>query len=207
MLPKPTFATLLVASLSTGCAVGPDCHRPDAPLLERFQGLHAVEHRDAAANATLPSGGWLRRSAADPLRENNKALAQNLDLAQASARAAWQAQAWRRKCCLRSNNVRNLGSQASRAYQPSKRPWAGLNLDARFQTAMAPFTKPPGASWELDVSGGLRRDTREALRLPSTRHRKREQRLMRLAVETAQTAGHLHQHYALQTRLAVAAAG
>ena len=59
MPPKHILAALIVASLSAGCAVGPDYVRPDVLMLERFQGQAAVDHRHATASADLADGGRL----------------------------------------------------------------------------------------------------------------------------------------------------
>lgn len=200
MLPKPTFATLLVASLSTGCAVGPDYHRPDAPLLERFQGLHAVEHRDAAANADLTEW-WM--GFGDPLltRFVTQALAQNLDLAQASARVA-QVRAGLGAANAALLPSGNLGSQASRAYQSVETPLGQvLNSAPGFNRYGTVYEANLGASWELDVFGGLRRGQEAAL----AEYQASEAGAVatRLAV-AAQTADIYISIRGLQTRLAVA---
>lgn len=200
MLPKPIFAALLVAGLSTGCAVGPDYHRPDAPLLERFQGLPAVEHRDAAANADLAEW-WM--GFGDPLltRFVTQALAQNLDLAQASARVA-QARAGLGAASAALLPSGNLGSQASRAYQSVETPLGQvLNSAPGFNRYGTVYEANLGASWELDVFGGLRRGQEAAL----AEYQASEAGAVatRLAV-AAQTADIYISIRGLQTRLAVA---
>lgn len=200
MLPKPTFAALLVAGLSTGCALGPDYHRPDAPLLERFQGLHAVEHRDAAANADLAEW-WM--GFGDPLltRFVTQALAQNLDLAQASARVA-QARAGLGAANAALLPSGNLGSQAARAYQSVETPLGQvLNSTPGFNRYGTVYETNLGASWELDVFGGLRRGQEAAL--AEYQASEAGAVAMRLAV-AAQTADIYISIRGLQTRLAVA---
>ncbi len=50
-----TLAALVAASLVTGCAVGPDYARPDAPLPDRYIGQADIAQRQAAAPANLPT--------------------------------------------------------------------------------------------------------------------------------------------------------
>lgn len=85
MLPLRRFALVLTAGLLTGCAVGPDYHRPDAPLAERYITESAVLKRSASQSASF-SVWW--DGFKDPLLSKfvTDALAQNLDLAQATAR-------------------------------------------------------------------------------------------------------------------------
>ena len=85
MLPRHTIAALLVASLTTGCAVGPDYVRPDMPLPEQFQGQTTVDHRKAPSSADLDTW-WTGFGDPQLTRFVARALEQNLDLAQASAR-------------------------------------------------------------------------------------------------------------------------
>ena len=80
-----TLATLFVASLAAGCRVGPDYVRPEAPLPERYMGQAAVDRRPATSNADL-AAGWMGFGDPQLARFVTLALAQNLDLAQASAR-------------------------------------------------------------------------------------------------------------------------
>lgn len=84
MLPLRRFALVLTAGLLTGCAVGPDYHRPDAPLAERYMTESAVLKRSASQPASF-SVWW--EGFNDPLLSQfvTDALAQNLDLAQATA--------------------------------------------------------------------------------------------------------------------------
>lgn len=53
MFPLRTLALVVSAGLLAGCAVGPDYHRPDAPLAERYQAQSAVQQRSASRPATF----------------------------------------------------------------------------------------------------------------------------------------------------------
>ncbi|MEX3899498.1 efflux transporter outer membrane subunit [Paraburkholderia sp. BR10954] len=162
MLPKRTLAMLVVASLSAGCAVGPDYVRPDVPMPERFMGQTAVDHRHATATADLVT--WWT-AFGDPQLTQFVALAleQNLDLAQASARVAQARSALgaANAALLPSGNV---SGQAARVYQSVETPLGRvLNSTPGFDRYGNEYEANLSASWELDVFGGLRRGREAAL--------------------------------------------
>ena len=74
----------LCASVTAGCAVGPDYHRPDAPLSSHYMGQTAAQGADTPASELAT---WWQ-GFDDPLltRFISLAFEQNLDLAQAAAR-------------------------------------------------------------------------------------------------------------------------
>lgn len=162
MLPKHTFTALLVASLSTGCAVGPDYTRPDMPLPERFQGQTAADHRLAKASADLATW-WTGFGDTQLTRFVTLALEQNLDLAQASARVTQS------RAGLGAANAALLPSgqvtgQVARAYQSVETPLGQvLSSTPGFDRYGNAYDANLGASWELDVFGGLRRGREAAI--------------------------------------------
>jgi len=81
-----TVAALAV--LATGCAVGPDYHRPVAPLPERYVGQAAFPQAAAAPAAAGLAAWWNGFDDPALARYVSLALAGNLDLAQAAARVA-----------------------------------------------------------------------------------------------------------------------
>lgn len=162
MLPKYILAALIVASLSAGCAVGPDYVRPNVRMPERFQGQAAVDRRPATASADLAT--WWT-GFGDPLLTRFVALAleQNLDLAQASARIA-QARAGLGAATAALLPSGNVGGQAARAYQSVETPLGRvLNSTPGFDRYGNDYEANLSASWELDVFGGLRRGREAAL--------------------------------------------
>ncbi|WP_247351101.1 efflux transporter outer membrane subunit [Ralstonia pseudosolanacearum] len=162
MLPKHTLAAFIVASLSTGCAVGPDYIHPDVPMLERFQGQTAVDHRLAKASADLATW-WTGFGDPQLSRLVTLALEQNLDLAQASARVA-QARAGLGTANAALLPSGNVAGQAARAYQSVETPLGQvLNSKPGFDRYGNAYEANLGASWELDVFGGLRRGREAAL--------------------------------------------
>ncbi|GAB7541312.1 efflux transporter outer membrane subunit [Cupriavidus sp. 8B] len=162
MLPKHSLATLFLASLATGCAVGPDYVRPDVSLPARFQGQAAVDHRHADASADL-SAWWAGFGDPQLTRFVQLALEQNLDLAQAFARVA-QARAGLGAANAALLPSGNVSGQAARAYQSVETPLGKvLNSTPGFDRYGNAYEANVGASWELDLFGGLRRGREAAL--------------------------------------------
>lgn len=162
MLPKSTLTSLIVASLSVGCAVGPDYVRPDTPMPQRYLGQPAVDQRHAAAQADLVTW-WTGFGDPQLTRFVTLALAQNLDLAQASARVA-QARAELGAANAALLPSGNASGQAARAYQSLETPLGKvLSSSPGFDRHGSSYEANLGASWELDVFGGLRRGKEAAL--------------------------------------------
>lgn len=162
MLPKHTFAALLVAGLSAGCAVGPDYIQPDVPMSGHFLGQAAVDQRQAKSSAELATW-WTGFGDPQLTRFVTLALEQNLDLAQASARVA-QARAGLGAANAALLPSGQVSGQAARAYQSEETPMGQvLNSAPGFDRYGNAYEANLGASWELDVFGGLRRGREAAL--------------------------------------------
>ena len=152
----------LVASLLSGCAVGPDYIRPDVPMPERFQGQAAVDHREGAASADL-AAWWTGFGDPQLARFVSLALERNLDLAQASARVA-QGRAGLGAANAALLPSGNVTGQAARAYQSVETPLGKvLNSTPGFDRYGNAYEANLGATWELDLFGGLRRGREAAL--------------------------------------------
>jgi NodT family efflux transporter outer membrane factor (OMF) lipoprotein len=142
------------AALLAGCATAPAYVRPDVAPPATFMGGPAVDARAAQAAEVDLVNWW--RSFDDPLLTSlvERALAQNLDLQQASARVV-QARA-----ALRHANADLLPSgqvsgQASENYLSTE------TAQGRIASALPGFDREAqsyeldlGASWELDLFGG-----------------------------------------------------
>ena len=162
MLLKRTLFMLVAASLSAGCAVGPDYIRPDTPMPDRYLGQSAVEQRHA--NATADFTVWWGRFG-DPQLTHfvTLALEQNLDLAQASARVA-QARAGLGAANAALLPSGNINAQGARAYQSVETPLGQvLNSRPNFDRYGNAYEANLGVGWELDVFGGVRRGREAAL--------------------------------------------
>ncbi|EEA04092.1 RND efflux system, outer membrane lipoprotein, NodT family [Burkholderia sp. H160] len=200
MLPKRTIATLIVASLSAGCAVGPDYVRPGVPMPERFQGQAAVDHRQATASADLATW-WTGFGDSQLTRYVTLALDQNLDLAQAAARVA-QARAGLGAANAALLPSGSVSGQAARVYQSVETPLGQvLNSRPGFDRYGNDYEANLSASWELDLFGGLRRGREAAL--AEYQASEAGAAATRLAV-AAQTADIYITIRGLQTRLDVA---
>jgi len=200
MLAKHAFAALVVASLSAGCAVGPDYVRTDVLELERFQGQSAVDRRHAGAAADLEAW-WTGFGDPQLTRFVTLAQQQNLDLAQASARVA-QARAGLGAANAALLPSGTVSGQAARGYQSVETPLGQvLNSTPGFDRWGSSYEMNAGASWELDLFGGLRRGREAAL--AEYQASEAGATATRLAV-AAQTADIYISIRGLQTRLKVA---
>ncbi len=163
MLSLRTLALVVTTGAIAGCAVGPDYHRPDAPLADRYQMQSAIKSSLAeqgnvtqAANLAV----WWE-SFNDPLLSElvSRALAQNLDLAQASTRMS-QARAGLGTATAALLPSGNISGQAARAYQSVETAQGRLlNAVAGYNRYGNAYETDLNASWEIDVFGGLRRHT------------------------------------------------
>jgi len=150
---RPTLIAA-TAALLAGCAVAPAYVRPEVASPPAFMGGPAVDaNAERAAKVDLVN--WWR-SFNDPLLASlvERALAQNLDLQQASARVT-QARA-----ALRHANADLLPSgqvsgQASENYQSTESPQGRIaSALPGYQREAQSYELNLGASWELDLFGG-----------------------------------------------------
>lgn len=197
---KRTLFMSVVASLTAGCAVGPDYIRPDMPMPHRYLGQTAVEQRHAKAAADFTTW-WEGFGDTQLSRYVGLALKQNLDLAQASARVAQV------RAALEAANAAllpsgNISAQGARAYQSVETPLGQiLNSKPGFDRYGNAYEANLSAGWELDVFGGLRRGREAAL--AEYQASEAGAAATRLAV-AAQTADIYISIRGLQTRLDVA---
>lgn len=197
---KRTLVVLISTSLVAGCAVGPDYQRPEISLSERFLGQDAVEQRPVSSTADLIDW-WAGFGDPQLTRFVTLALQQNLDLAQAEARIA-QARAGLGAANAALLPSGSINGQAARAYQSVETPLGQvLNSTPGFDRYGNSYEANLGASWELDIFGGLRRG-REAV-LAEYQASQAGATATRLAV-AAQAADIYISIRGLQTRIAVA---
>ncbi|MBN9930332.1 efflux transporter outer membrane subunit [Pantoea agglomerans] len=155
-----TLSLMVSSGLLAGCAVGPDYHRPDVPLPDRYQS--AMQQRSATRPANF-AVWW--EGFNDPLlsRLVSDALAQNLDIAQASARMA-QARAGLGTATAALLPSGNVSGQASRAYQSVETPLGQvLSSTPDYNRYGNAYETNLNAGWEIDLFGGLRRGRQSAL--------------------------------------------
>lgn len=155
-----TLSLMVSSGLLAGCAVGPDYHRPDVPLPDRYQS--AMQQRSATRPANF-AVWW--EGFNDPLlsRLVSDALARNLDISQASARMA-QARAGLGAATAALLPSGNVSGQASRAYQSVETPLGQvLSSTPDYNRYGNAYETNLNAGWEIDVFGGLRRGRQSAL--------------------------------------------
>ncbi|MFS2082873.1 efflux transporter outer membrane subunit [Telluria sp. Tellsp131] len=147
------LAAAVVAVAATGCAVGPDYRRPDAPVPDRYLG-QPVTVQGRAADLTAWWGSF-----GDPqlARYVAQALASNLDLAQAAARVA-QARAGLHAADAALLPSGTVNGSATRAYQSVETPLGRvLGATPGYERWGNAYDVNAAASWEIDLFGGLRR--------------------------------------------------
>ncbi|WEA07786.1 efflux transporter outer membrane subunit [Pantoea dispersa] len=153
---------MLITSLLAGCAVGPDYHRPDAPLAKRYMGESALLSRSVSRPASF-AVWW--EGFNDPLLSKfvTDALSQNLDLAQATARVT-QSRAGLGAASAALLPSANVSGQGARAYQSDETP-LGQVLSSRpdYNRYGNSYEADLNAGWEIDLFGGLRRGREAAL--------------------------------------------
>ncbi|NOV22163.1 TolC family protein [Cupriavidus necator] len=197
---KHLLSALVLASVATGCAVGPDYAKPDEPVPERFLGQAGVAQRAANAEADL-SAWWADFGDPQLTRFVRLALAQNLDLAQAFARVT-QARAGLGAANAALLPSGNITGQAARTYQSVETPLGRvLNSSPGFDRYGNAYEANLNASWELDVFGGLRRGREAAL---ADYHASRAGAVATRLAVAAQTADIYITVRGLQARLKVA---
>src|SRR5574343_1087493 len=195
-----SLALLLTAGILSGCAVAPDYRPPLVELTSTFLGQKGVEQRSAQGKAELQRW-WATFDDALLAHYVALALEQNLDIAQAAARVA-QSRAALRYADAALLPAGNVSASAARAYQSVETPLGQvLNANPGFDRYGSLYEANLGASWEIDVFGGLRRG-REAAQAA---HEASEAGAVatRLAV-AAQTADVYVTIRGLQARLAIA---
>jgi NodT family efflux transporter outer membrane factor (OMF) lipoprotein len=194
------LALLLSVSLLTGCALGPNYRPPETPLSARFLGADGVERREAQSEADLKAW-WAAFDDPALTRFVSLALAQNLDIAQAAARVA-QSRASLRQAGAALLPSGDVSAHAAKVYQSLETPLGQvLAATPDFDRTGSSYEANVGASWEIDVFGGLRRG-REAARAEYAASEAGAV-ATRLAV-TAQTADVYVTIRGLQARIAIA---
>lgn len=188
------LSLVLLASASiAGCAVGPDYRKPEIALTPAFTAGNVV--------ASAADGRWWT-SFGDPLmnRVVERALAQNLDIAAASARVDQARGAARAAGAALLPTVDATGS-AEQGSTSRKTPIGAASEQLGFSRDYALYQAGAQTSWEIDLFGGLRRG-REAARAEFAGSQAEADAVrLSIAVETVDAYLQLR---GLQARLAVA---
>ena len=162
--PRTTLAALFAAPLSmlllAGCAtVGPDYKTPASTMPAAYHGEAALAARGATLAAPSLDTWW--NGFQDPVltRIVTRALAENLDIAAALARVE-QARAAAQEAGARQLPEGSLTADATRQRQSLQSPLGeiGRHLPG-YERDKTLYNIGAGASWELDLAGGLKRGT------------------------------------------------
>jgi NodT family efflux transporter outer membrane factor (OMF) lipoprotein len=142
------------------CAVGPDYHRPEVAMRPSFMALPPSANDTSAVDLTRWWDGFH-----DPLLSTliARSVAQNLDLAQASARAGQaRAQLGAAKAALLPSG--SVSGQAGVAHQSTQTPLGRIaSAQPGYDRDGEQYEANLGASWEIDLFGGLGRQREAAL--------------------------------------------
>lgn len=150
----PFLIAASAVALLEGCAVGPTYVAPRMTAPPAFIGTPAVD-ATAGHAAKVDLVNWWR-SFDDPLLASvvERALAQNLDLQQASARVV-QARAALRHAGADLLPAGQVSGQASENYQSLETPQGRIaSALPGFEREAQSYELALGASWELDLLGG-----------------------------------------------------
>lgn len=152
--------SVIVGLTLSGCAVGPDYQKP-AATLDPFYSASAVTARAASVAPPLESW-WSGFNDPELTRIIERVLTQNLDLAAALARVQ-QTRAAAGAAGAQLLPAVDTTAQASRIHQSLESPIGqiGSHLPG-FNRNASLYDLDVGASWEIDLFGGLRRGAQAA---------------------------------------------
>jgi multidrug efflux system outer membrane protein len=178
--PRPLpAAAALCAALATGCAVGPNYHRPQVPTPPNHRGLEGPAGAESLADVPW----W--QVFDDPALQGllREAIANNYDLRTASARVMEaRAQAGVAKSFLFPQVGASVGYTGTQVSRKSDPPQAGPD-DKTFQNWNLGFT----LSWELDLFGRIRREKESAFAVYLSTEQGRRGVLITLVGDVAST--------------------
>jgi NodT family efflux transporter outer membrane factor (OMF) lipoprotein len=153
---------LLALTALAGCATGPAYQRPEAPLAAAYHSADALAGRSAALPAPALDAWW--NGFDDPALQRivERVLAQNLDLAAAMARVD-QARAAARMADARLLPEGSLTASAAHQRQSVNSPIGKIASSfPGYNREQSLYDAGLGASWELDVAGGLQHGAQAA---------------------------------------------
>jgi NodT family efflux transporter outer membrane factor (OMF) lipoprotein len=156
------LGTGLAALAVAGCAVGPEYRRPDAPLAEAYHAAGALAERKAELPAPPLDSWWNGFDDPDLRRIVARVLEQNLDLAAAMARVD-QARAAAHLADARLLPQGELSASLAHQRQSLNSPLGKIASSfPGYNREQSTYDAGVGASWELDVAGGLKRGAQVA---------------------------------------------
>ncbi|GGC60561.1 efflux transporter outer membrane subunit [Undibacterium terreum] len=159
---KAALAALMAVGLAACATVGPNYEKPQVPVSKAYQALEANSARQGTLAAPALESWWTGFNDPDLNRIIQRVLDQNLDLAAAMARVD-QARAVAREVGARELPSGSLGAQVARQHQSLESPLGKIASNfPGYQRNETLSDIGAGASWELDLFGGLKRGTEAA---------------------------------------------
>jgi NodT family efflux transporter outer membrane factor (OMF) lipoprotein len=190
---------LFMSAALAGCAVVPNYAKPDLALAPAFH--TPVPATELGAQAAKLDAWWTAFGDPELTRIVERAAAQNLDLAQAQARLS-QSRAAARAAGAALLPVVDATGSAAKVQQSLDGPIGSIGRHLPgFERDVDDYTLGLGASWEIDLFGGLRRQ-REAARAGAVASQA-DAAAVKVAVEADAADAYL-QVRAFQARIAVA---
>lgn len=160
-LVRTVFLAVMATGLA-GCMVGPDYTRPAVSSNEHYVGQQPLAERPDAQAAPTLDAWWAGFDDAELTRIIGRVAGQNLDLAAAMARVD-QARAAARGAGAALLPQGSLDAQVARQHQSIDGPLGQIgHALPGYQRGQTLETLGVGASWELDVAGGLHRGAEAA---------------------------------------------
>jgi len=145
-----------------GCTVGPDYVRPEVKTNASYASQPLLEQRDAAPAAPAIDAWWQGFDDPELTRIIGRVMNQNLDLAAAMARVD-QARAAAREAGAQLAPQGSFDGQVAQLHQSTKGPLGEVASSLPgYKRTQTLETLGVGASWELDLAGGLHRGAEAA---------------------------------------------
>ncbi|QWT21405.1 efflux transporter outer membrane subunit [Bacillus sp. NP157] len=153
---------LLFSLTLAGCTVGPDYVKPSLPVASTWNQQGALDQRVAAAPAPTLDTWWNGFGDPELATIVSRVVAQNLDLAASAARVD-QASAAAQHAHADRLPQGSLDGTAARLRQSERSPLGKLaSPTPGYERNQTYEDLGVGASWELDLAGGLRRGDESA---------------------------------------------
>ena len=155
-------AAVLLALGVAGCAVGPDYHQPATPLPAAYPHAESLAQREASRPAPPLDTWWTGFDDPALTRIVQRALDQNLDLAASMARVR-QARAVADHAGADLLPEASFAGGVSRQRQSLESALGKLaSHTPGYSRNTTTYNAGVGASWEIDIAGGLRREAEAA---------------------------------------------
>ncbi|MGV8918758.1 MAG: efflux transporter outer membrane subunit [Pseudomonas sp.] len=157
------FALTALFVALAGCAVGPDYQQPKNTLTADFANQTLLQQRVGETAAPSLDNWWTGFADSELTGIMQRVLQQNLDLAVSLARVE-QARATAREAGAVRLPQGNLDAQGVRQHQSLNSPLGAIgNTFPGYDRNQTLENIGTGASWEIDLAGGLKRGEQAAL--------------------------------------------